>query len=90
MHLGTLSPSDVEEIFTRHGASSVSLTDGGDDPVLEPGPGETPLWVDTCVTALFPAEFDMDSLRASLRTELGLTELPPNRVEPLADRVWER
>ncbi|MBT8087753.1 MAG: 50S ribosomal protein L11 methyltransferase [Gammaproteobacteria bacterium] len=90
MHLGALRPSQVEDVFTRHGASSVSLTDGGDDPVLEPEAGETPLWAETCITALFPAKSDMEALRSDLRAELGLTKLPPNRVEPLADRVWER
>ena len=90
MHLGTLSPSDVEAVFTRHGASSICLTDGGDEPVLEPGPGETPLWADTCITALFPPEVDMDALRSSLRSELGLAKLPAHQVESLADRVWER
>ena len=90
MHLGTLSPSDVEAVFMRHGASSVSLTDGGDQPVLEPGPGETPLWADTCIAALFPPDADMEGLRSSLLTELGLGKLPPNHIEPLADRAWER
>lgn len=90
MHLGALSPSDVEAIFMRHGASSVSLMDGGDQPVLEPGPGETPLWADTCIAALFPPEVDMEALRSGLLTELGLEKLPPNHIESLADRVWER
>jgi ribosomal protein L11 methyltransferase len=90
MHLGTLSPADVEAVFTRHGAAAISLTDGGDEPVLEPGPGETPLWADTCITALFPPEVDMEALRSGLRAELGLAQLPPHKIEPLADRVWER
>ena len=90
MHLGALSSSDVEAIFMRHGASSVSLMDGGNQPVLEPGPGETPLWADTCITALFPPEVDMEALRSGLLTELGLEKLPPNHIESLADRVWER
>ena len=43
MKLGALDPETVEEIFFRFGACSVTMTDAGDNPVLEPGPGETPL-----------------------------------------------
>jgi len=43
MDLETLNPDAVEEIFARHGATSITLTDAGDRPVLEPAPGKTPL-----------------------------------------------
>jgi ribosomal protein L11 methyltransferase len=90
MHVGSLCTTDLEEIFNRHGACSVSLTDGGDDPVLEPGPGETPLWADTCISALFPPQADMDALRTNLLAELGLQQLPSHRIENIEDRAWER
>ena len=38
MNLETLNPASVEEILIRHGAQSVTFTDAGDRPVLEPGP----------------------------------------------------
>ena len=53
MHLDGLEPDDVEVIFQQFGATSVTLSDAGDNPVLEPGPGETPLWADTQITGLF-------------------------------------
>lgn len=90
MHVGTLCTTDIEEIFNRHGACSVSLTDGGDNPVLEPAPGETPLWADTCISALFPPQVDIGALRATLLAELGVSALPPHRVEHIEDRAWER
>ena len=53
MNLETLSPASVEEVLVRHGATSVTFSDAGDVPVLEPGPGETPLWNNTRITGLF-------------------------------------
>ena len=74
MNLESIEPDRVEEILQRHGAQSVTLTDAGDNPVLEPAPGETPLWTDTRVTALFTAETDFDSLCHDLRRTLDLDE----------------
>jgi ribosomal protein L11 methyltransferase len=90
MNLDTLSCTAVEEIFNRHGAYSVTLSDAGDNPVLEPGPGETPLWADTRITGLFSADADLQKLESELLDELQLTTLPPHQIEALADRVWER
>jgi ribosomal protein L11 methyltransferase len=90
MDLDTLDHAVVEDAFLRLGASSVTLSDAGDDPVLEPGPGETPLWSRTRITGLFPGDTDTDALAVALRTELGVSELPRYRIEALADREWER
>ena len=90
MNLETLNPASVEEILLRHGAQSVTFSDAGDVPVLEPGPGETPLWNRTRITGLFEPAADMSGLLDDLRTSLGLAVLPEHRVEALADRDWER
>ena len=90
MDLDSLNPDSVEEVFARHGAQSVTLSDGGDDPVLEPGPGETPLWSDTCITGLFSSDANLSALANDLVTTFSLTQLPGHRIESLADREWER
>lgn len=90
MNLGALDADAVEVVFERWGASSVTFTDAGDKPVLEPAPGETPLWADTSITGLFSNDIDLQSLQDSLLNEFGLSELPPHRIESLEDRVWER
>lgn len=90
MNLESIELNRVEEILQRHGAQSVTLTDAGDNPVLEPAPGETPLWTDTRVTALFTADADFESLCHDLRDTLQLDRLPPHHIETLEDRVWER
>ena len=90
MDLDSLDANEVEDAFLRLGACSVTLSDAGDDPVLEPGPGETPLWSRTRITGLFTAEIDLDIFKVALRNELGLDELPAHHVETLEDRAWER
>ena len=90
MDLDRLDPDCVEEIFARHGAHSVTLTDGGDLPVLEPAPGETPLWSDTRITGLFSADADLSALTEDLVATLSLDTLPMHHVESLADREWAR
>ena len=90
MNLDTLDPDTIEEIFNRFGAWSVTLSDAGDNPVLEPGPGETPLWADTRMTGLFAGDADLGRLTAALLEETGLDRLPCHRIEQLTDRAWER
>lgn len=90
MILDSIEPNRVEEILARHGAQAVTLTDAGDEPVLEPAPGTTPLWRDTRMTALFAADADFDNLRSDLKQALALETLPENHVETLVDRAWER
>ena len=90
MDIGALDSEAVEAVFERFGADSVTLTDAGDNPVLEPGPGETPLWADTKITGLFSPDIDLQLLRDGLLTEFNLSELPSHRIENLEDRVWER
>lgn len=89
MNLGSLDLDAVECLFERYGAHAVTLTDGGKKPLLEPAPGETPLWADAQITGLFSADADLQALRASLVAEFNLESLPAHRTEDLPDRDWE-
>ena len=53
--LAALSPEAAEAALLEIGASSITFVDRGDEPVLEPKPGEVRLWSDTLVRALFEA-----------------------------------
>ena len=90
MDLETLNPDTVEDIFARHGARSITFTHAGGQPVLEPAPGEMPLWPDARITALFDHDVDFESLKSDLRHSLRLDALPGYRIEDLEDREWER
>ena len=88
--LGDLEPEAVEEALSEIGVTSVTFVDGGDEPVLEPRPGEVRLWTDTCVRALFAASSDaMDNL-LHLATRLGPCITAAARVRGVEDRNWER
>ena len=78
----------AEQMLMAAGALSVSLGDAGDSPVLEPGPGETPLWPENTLSALFEASTPLDALIPALERSLSLRT--PARVETLPDQDWER
>lgn len=83
----------AEELLLGLGALSITNLDAQDQPILEPGPGETPLWDAVIVVGLFPGDIDADELRAAFASawEAGYDSNPPGfRVEHLADREWER
>lgn len=88
--LGKLDPESVEAALLALGAVSVTYSDAADDPVLEPGLGETPLWDETRVTALFDADTPLDELAVRLCDALDVPELPEHALEALEDRDWER
>ncbi|MCU0767256.1 MAG: 50S ribosomal protein L11 methyltransferase [Gammaproteobacteria bacterium] len=81
---------EVESALAAIGALSVTLGDAADEPVLEPAPGETPLWRDTVVTGLFEEGAGPEALAARVVAALGASSDRPVRVERLADQVWER
>lgn len=90
LDLENLDAATVEDVLERHGALAVTLQDAADDPVLEPLPGETPLWQQTSITGLFDEGLVVQALVDDLERELAITRLPPYRIEALEDRVWER
>jgi ribosomal protein L11 methyltransferase len=81
LSIGSADPAPVEDALLAAGAASITLEDAGDDPVLEPPPGSTPLWPRVRVKALFDAAADTQALRASF---------PEATFEHIADRAWER
>src|SRR5271155_536349 len=98
--LATLSVELVEAALLEIGASSITFVDRGDEPVLEPKPGEIRLWSDTLVRALFQAppeaeSSDAGALRAARNLQTLATVLGPHitqtaRVRAVKDQNWER
>jgi len=78
----------LEELLLASGAVAVTLEDNADQPLLEPGVGETPLWQQTRITGLYPADTDMHGVLRTLPDRL-LTRAA-QRVEILEDKDWER
>jgi ribosomal protein L11 methyltransferase len=87
--IGSADPAPFEDALLAAGAASITLEDAGDDPVLEPPPGATPLWPHVRIKALFEANVDPATLLAGLRATLAMP-LPDASFEHIADRAWER
>jgi len=78
-----------ETLLLDCGAVSVTLRDAEDEPLFEPGVGETPLWRALLLTGLFPGDADPIALELQLHA-LAPTALPPLHWERLPDQDWVR
>ncbi len=78
----------LEDALLASGAVSVTLEDGADDPILEPGVGETPLWNSLRVTGLYPSDIHTE-LAFQLLSESFAGQLEHWRWEILEDQPWE-
>jgi ribosomal protein L11 methyltransferase len=96
--LAALSVELVETALQDLGASSITFVDRGDEPVLEPKPGEFRLWSDTLVRALFQAPAAAESSEAAdaarklatLASVLGPHVTQTARVLAVKNQDWER
>ncbi|RZG49250.1 50S ribosomal protein L11 methyltransferase [Acinetobacter wuhouensis] len=81
----------TETLLSSLGAVSVTLDDAENQDLLEPLPGETPLWNKVIVTGIYAQEDDETIDVAALETFIR-TQLPtePMRSEFLEDQEWER
>ena len=80
--------SDV--LIEEADALSVTFLDAKDSPVFEPMPGETRLWGETNIVALYDAQTDMQNVLAILKKSPLLGPDFPHSIEPLEDKDWER
>jgi len=76
----------VSEILMGLGSVSVAFSDTHDDAIFEPPVGETPLWQDTTISALFSEDVDQAHVQAML---LQLCKIEQSLFDLLTDRVWE-
>lgn len=79
----------LEDALLEAGAVSVTLQDNADQPILEPGLGETPLWDQVRITGLFNADINTRDTAERVAALAGKT-LPDYQWEQLEDKDWER
>jgi len=73
------------------GALSVTLTDAADQPLLEPGPGETPIWQQVVVTGLFDDSTDANRISNNIVRMLGADSTAAElKIETIEQRDWVR
>ncbi len=77
-----------EQALLDAGALSVTFRDAEDNPVLEPLPGETPLWDSIILTGLFDADIDTEALKQRVLKSLGFPVTL--KIEALEDKDWVR
>lgn len=82
--------SRLERFLLRAGALSITLKDAEDQPVLEPRPGETPLWDHLKATALFTDDTDLAPILHKLQQQMRWKGLPEYSTQNLAEQNWER
>jgi len=81
-------PAPYEAALLALGAISIEYRDGADQPILEPGPGETPLWRDLCLVALLPDKTDANTLQRVIQSA-AQTDAPPGLTTGrLDERNW--
>jgi ribosomal protein L11 methyltransferase len=79
----------IEDLLLELGALSTSLEDAGDHALLEPLPGETPVWPEAVVSGLF--EDDADAAAITLALSTGLDIAPGTIIrEDVEERDWVR
>ncbi len=80
----------TELLFESLGALSVTYRDAADQPLLEPDPGEAPLWSHSRITALFDGEINAGDLQQTIRQALPVAVTDTLEQHRLEDQTWER
>jgi len=78
----------VEDALQELGALAISCADAGDQPILEPLAGETPVWSRLRISALLHADADRDAIGHRLAEATESRHPPKIRFSILQDRDW--
>ena len=89
VHTSKANAESVEACLFTIGAQTVTLTDAADQPILEPGVEETPVWDEVVITGLFEATVDQQQLIDSIDKQLAGIEHSCS-TEILEDKNWTR
>ncbi len=88
--LPALQAEPLAAALESTGALAVTLSDAGDEPQLEPGPGEMPLWSRVRISALFGADAEGTAQVAQLADLLAEQLDVQPVIARLEDQIWER
>jgi|SRR6056297_1463159 len=81
---------EAEELLWSLGAAAVTLTDAGDQPLHEPGPGETPMWNASILEALIPEGLSTERVSAALAGQRLLDAGGQAEFDEVPERDWVR
>jgi len=80
----------LSDLFSQLGAVSVTYLDALDEPIYEPEPGETKVWEQTRVVALFEMSVHAEVVELLVSQQFPDAALKDWRLDILQDQVWER
>lgn len=80
----------IGDAMLNMGALSVTLMDAKDIPILEPAPGETPLWQDVQMMLLFDADINTQSILSRWQENPLSSKSQAEKFELIEDKDWER
>ncbi|HIG91921.1 MAG TPA: 50S ribosomal protein L11 methyltransferase [Methylococcaceae bacterium] len=80
----------LSDFFSQLGAVSVTYLDALDEPLYEPEPGETKIWEQTRVVALFEMSVHAEVVELLVGQQFPRFSLKDWRLDILQDQVWER
>ncbi|MEM9102469.1 MAG: 50S ribosomal protein L11 methyltransferase [Pseudomonadota bacterium] len=90
LHATSEQSESISDFLLDCGALSITYLDAESQPILEPGPGETPLWDTLTIVALYDnpqlAESHLNLLKSTPFQSAVLSE----KIEVLEDKDWER
>lgn len=78
----------IEDALLECGAVSVTLEDAADQPIFEPGVGETPLWDNCQIKALFDA--NTNTVETTEQLQAVISQSSALRWEQLEDKDWSQ
>lgn len=90
IHCSAEQVSALEAYHQSLGAVAITLRDQADEAIFEPKPGETPIWPQAILTALYPANQSPESILDQLIIDETANIVTDYEVEWLADKAWER
>ena len=80
----------LADFFSDLGAVSVTYMDAEDEPVYEPAIGETKIWSNTQVIALYELDADPERIKTQVYQQFNHEDLHDWLYEAIADQEWER
>jgi ribosomal protein L11 methyltransferase len=82
--------SALSDLFSQFGALSVTYLDALDEPIFEPELGQTKIWEQTRVVALFEMSVYAEVLESLVCQQFPDAALKDWRLDILQDQIWER
>lgn len=80
----------LADFFDQLGAVSVTYMDAEDEPVYEPAIGETKIWSNTQVIALYELDKEPELIKIQLHVRYESEQLRNYQYELIEDQEWER